>query len=140
MRKPGASHFLPFPAFSMPRAVTRGPHEHLLANYFGINAWSPDSRYLLALETDIVSGLPDGRPCTVGLVDLEDGNRFIPVMETRAWNFQEAAMAHWLPHEPDTFVVNDLRGGRFVALVRNWRTGAERVIPHPVSAVSQDGT
>ena len=136
-----------FPEFSAPRAVTRGPHEHLLANYFGINAWSPDSRYLLALETDIVSGLPDGRPCTVGLVDLEDGNRFIPVMETRAWNFQEAAMAHWLPPRAarrsaptDAFVVNDLRDGRFVAVVKNWRTGAERIIPHPVSAVSEDGS
>ena len=129
-----------FPVFSAPRAVTRGPKEHLLANYFGIDAWSPDFRYLLALETDIVHSLPDGRPCDVGLVDLADGNRFIPVMETRTWNFQEAAMAHWLPHAPDTFVVNDLRDGRFVAVVRNWRTGVERVVPHPVSAVSPDGS
>ena len=81
-----------FPKFSQPRAVTRGPHDHFLANYFGIDAWSPDFRYLLALETDIRDQLPDGRPCTVGLVDLADGNRFIPVMETRTWNFQEAAM------------------------------------------------
>ena len=36
------------------------------------------------------------RPCTVGLVDLADGDRFIPVTETRAWNFQEAAMTHWI--------------------------------------------
>lgn len=48
-------------------------------------------------------------------------------------------MAHWLPREADTFVVNDLRGARFVAVVRNWRTGAERIVPHPVSAVSPDG-
>ena len=152
----------PFPSFSVPRAVTRGPHEHLLANYFGINAWSPDLRYLLALETDIRHGLPDGRPCTVGLVDLADGNRFLPVMETRTWNFQEAAMAHWLPgraarrsaptelraarrsvptgDEADLFVVNDLRDGRFVAVVKDWRTGAERIVPHPVSAVSEDGS
>ncbi len=140
-----------FPVFSALRAVTRGPKEHLLANYFGIDAWSPDFRYLLALETDIRSSLPDGRPCTVGLVDLADGNRFIPVMETRAWNFQEAAMAHWIPQraarrsapsgdEGDDFIVNDLRDGRFVAVVKNWRTGAERVVPHPVSAVSPDGS
>ena len=134
-----ASGFAPFPTFSAPCAVTHGPREHLLANYFGIDAWSPDFRYLLALETDIVDSLPDGRPCTVGLVDLNDGNRFIPVMETRTWNFQEAAMAHWLPHDPGSFLVNDLRDGRFVTVVRNWRSGAERVIPHPVSAVSPDG-
>ena len=129
-----------FPELSPPRAVTQGPHDHFLANYFGINAWSPDNRYLLTLETDIKDKLPDGAPCTLGLVDLEDGNRFVPVMETRCWNFQEAAMAHWLPNEKDTFVVNDFRDGKFVAVVKNWRTGAERVYPFPVSAVSEDGT
>lgn len=139
-----------FPIFCAPRAATRGPREHLLANYFGIDAWSPDLRHLLVLETEIASGLPDGRACTVGLVDTEDGCRFIPVMETRAWNFQEAAMAHWLPHgtagkapphgRPCEFIVNDLRDGRFVAVVKNWRTGAERIVRHPVSAVSPDGT
>jgi len=61
-------------------------------------------------------------------------------METRTWNFQEAAMAHWLPNKPEAFIVNDLRDGRFVAVVRNWRTGAERIVPHPVSAVSRDGS
>ena len=131
---------VPFPELSAPRAVTQGPHDHFLANYFAINAWSPDNRYLLTLETDIKDELPDGRACTLGLVDLEEGNRFVPVMETRAWNFQEAAMAHWLPNEKYTFVVNDFRGGKFVAVIRNWRTGEERVIPHPVSAVSEDGT
>ena len=131
---------VPFPELSAPRAVTSGPREHFLANYFGINAWSPDNRYLLALETDLKDELPDGRPCTVGLVDLEDANRFIPVTETRTWNFQEAAMAHWLPNEKDVFLVNDLRGGKFVAVVKNWRTGEERVVPHPVSAVSEDGS
>ena len=130
----------PFPELSAPRAVTQGPHDHFLANYFAINAWSPDNRYLLTLETDIKDELPDGRACTLGLVDLEDGNRFVPVIETRAWNFQEAAMAHWLPNEKDAFVVNDFRNGKFVAVIRNWRTGAERVIPHPVSAVSEDGS
>ena len=130
----------PFPKFSAPRAVTKGPRGHFLANYFAINAWSPDNRYLLTLETDIKDKLPDGAPCTLGLVDLEAGNRFIPVMETRAWNFQEAAMAHWLPDEKDTFVVNDMRDGRFCAVVRNWKSGKERVYPFPVSAVSEDGT
>lgn len=49
-------------------------------------------------------------------------------------------MAHWLPREKDTFVFNDLRDGKFCAVVLNWKTGAERVFPgFPVSAVSEDG-
>ena len=130
---------VPFPEFSAPRAVTGGPHDHLLANYFAINAWSPDNRYLLTLETDLKDRMPDGQPCTLGLVDLGDGNRFIPVTTTCCWNFQEAAMAHWLPWAKDTFVFNDVRDGRFCAVVMNWRTKEERHFPYPVSAVSEDG-
>lgn len=46
-------------------------------------------------------------------------------------------MAHWIDN--DTFLYNDLREGRFVTVIRNWRTGAERIVPHPVSAVAPDG-
>ena len=129
----------PFPEFAKARAVTAGPHDHFFANYFAINAWSPDNRYVLVLETDIKDKLPDGAPCTLGLVDLEDGNTFIPVTTTRCWNFQEAAMAHWLPWAKDTFVFNDVRDGRFCAVVMNWRTKEERHFPFPVSAVTEDG-
>jgi len=66
----------PFPVFSAPRAVTAGPHDHLLANYFAINAWRPDNRYLLVLATDLRDRLPDGAACTLGLVDTaEKGKR-----------------------------------------------------------------
>ena len=37
---------VPFPELSAPCAVTSGPHEHFLANYFGINAWNPGNRLL----------------------------------------------------------------------------------------------
>ncbi len=130
----------PFPEFSSARALTSGPKEHFFANYFAINAWSPDNRYVLVLETDIKAHLPDGVPCTLGLVDTEDGNKFIPVTTTRCWNFQEATMAHWMPCEKDTFVFNDMRDGKFVAVVMNWKTKKERIVPCPVSAVSEDGT
>ena len=131
----------PFPEFSAPRAITKGPHEHLFASYYGVNAWSPDGRYVLVLETDLNGRLPEpGEKAKVGVVDLRKPGEFIPVAETVCWNFQEGTMAHWLPGEPDAFVYNDFRNGKFVAVVVNWRTKAERIVPWPVSAVSADGT
>ena len=130
----------PFPEVGAPRAITSGPHEHFFASYFGIDSWSADGRYVTVLETDLRDRMPEGAPATLGVVDLQDGNKFIPVAETRTWNFQEAAMAHWLPGEKDTFVYNDLRDGKFASVVRNWKTGVERILPMPVSAVSADGT
>ena len=129
-----------FLVVSAPRAITSGPHDHFLANYFAINAWSADLRYVAVLETDINGRLANaGERITLGLVDTRDGNRFIPVTTTACWNFQEATMVHWLPQEPDMFVFNDVRDGKFVAVIMNWKTKAERIVPHPVSAVSRDG-
>ena len=102
----------PFPQWSAPRAITRGPHDHLLASYFAIDSWSPNKRYMLVLETDVNGRLPEaGERCTLGVVDMEDGNRFIPVTTTACWNFQEAAMAFWMDN--DTILFNDLRDGKF---------------------------
>ena len=132
---------VPFPALSKPRAITQGPHDHFFANYAAVNAWSDDLRYVGVLETDLNGRLPEANErCTLGLVDTQDGNHFIPVTTTACWNFQEATMFHWLPGEKDTFVFNDMRDGKFVAVVMNWKTKSERIIPHPVSAVSRDGT
>ena len=130
----------PFPKWSEPRAVTSGPHEHFLASYFAIDSWSPDKRYMLVLETDLNGRLPEAdERCTLGVVDLQGGNRFIPVTTTACWNFQEAAMAFWMDNE--TILFNDVRDGKFRTIVMNWRTGRDiRVLPHPVSAVSEDRT
>ena len=128
-----------FPVWSVPRRITSGPREHLLASYFGIDCWSPSHRYVLALETTLNGKIPDVQDrATVGIIDLQDDNRFIPVSTTGCWNFQEAAMGHWL--DDDTVVFNDLRDGKFVTVVLNLRTKDERLLPHPVAAVSKDRT
>ena len=129
-----------FPEVGEAYAVTSGPLDHLLANYFGIDAWSPDGRYLAVLETYVNGRLvAEDEAATIALVDLQDGNKLIPLGKTLCWNFQEAAMFHWLPWEDGACIFNDRRDGKFVSVILNWKTGEERVIPYPVSAVSKDG-
>ena len=49
-------------------------------------------------------------------------------------------MAHWLGTAPQTqFIFNDLVDGRFVSVVYDMEKRTRRVVPFPVSAVSQDG-
>jgi hypothetical protein len=76
----------------------------------------------------------------LGLVDLTN-NEFIPIAKTRAWNFQQGCMAHWLATNPDSLIIyNDLRGSVFVSVILNVHTGKEiKTILYPVSAVSPDG-
>ncbi len=130
-----------FPSFSKPRAITAGPKDHLFASYYAINAWSADGRYATVLETDVKGRLAtENDPATLGVVDLKDNNRFIPLTTTRCWNFQEATMAHWLATAPDThFIYNDLVDGKFVSIIFDMKTKTKRVVPYPVSAVSPNG-
>lgn len=129
-----------FPEVGEPYAITKGPQDHLLANYFGINAWSPDGRYVCVLGVDFSGRLPEVTDsATVALVDLQDDNRYIPIAKTTCWNFQEAAMFHWLLWEDGLCAFNDMREGRFVTVLLNWKTGEERIVSRPVSAVDPTG-
>ena len=130
-----------FPGITGPEQITGNQYEHLLASYYGINSFDRSQRYVLVLRTDIRHKLPDEtEPATLGLVDIETG-RFIPLTETRAWNFQQGCMAHWLGTSPDSLIIyNDIREDEYVAVMMNVHTRDEiRIIPHPVSAVSPDG-
>jgi len=130
-----------FPKLNDPVQITKSDKEHLFASYYGINSWSKNQRYVTVLETDIKYKLPDeNEPALLGLVDLKT-NDFIPLTETRAWNFQQGCMAHWLAISPDSLIIyNDFRDGKYVSVIMNVFTKKEiKIIPYPVSAVSPNG-
>ncbi len=85
-----------FPKISEPVQLLDNGKELFYASYYGINSFSKDEKYATVLETDIKYRLPtEDDPATLGLVDLET-REFIPLTTTRAWNFQQGCMAHWL--------------------------------------------
>ena len=136
-----ADNTVQFPGIVQCRPITSGPSEHLFASYYGINSWDTTQRYALVLETDVRHHLPTEKdPATLGLVDMET-MEFRPLTQTRAWNFQQGCMAHWLGTAPDRLIIfNDLRNGEFVSVILDVHTKREiRTIPHPISAVSPNG-
>lgn len=130
-----------FPVYSKARAITSGPKDHLFASYYAINAWSADGRYATVLETDVKGRLPtEADVAVLGVVDAQDGHRFLPLTDTRCWNFQEATMSHWLGTAPQThFIFNDLVDGKFVSVIFDMTSKTRKIVPYPVSAVSPDG-
>ena len=131
-----------FPVVSECQAMTSGPKEHLFASYFGINSWDSTQRYATVLETNIQDRLPtEKEPATLGLVDMKT-MVFLPLTQTHAWNFQQGCMAHWLGTAPDRLIIfNDFREGKFVSVIMDVHAKRElKTIPHPISAVSPDGT
>lgn len=130
-----------FPEVTGPIQLTDGPKEHFFASYYAINSFSKSQKYATVLQTDVRYELPtENDTAILGLVDL-DTKEFIPISQTRAWNFQEGCMAHWLGTSPDSLIIfNDYRDGKFVSVILNVHTKEEkRVIDRPVSAVSPNG-
>ena len=84
-------------SLSPAEALTRGPRHHFFG-YYDKACWDGSGRYVACLETEFIDRPPtaaDG--VTVGIIDREDDNRWRPLARTRAWNWQQGTMLHWLP-------------------------------------------
>lgn len=110
------------------RAVTTGPRHHFFG-YYDKPPWDATGAYMLALETPLADRAPGPDDVAlVGLVDLEAGCRFNPVAETRAWNWQQGTMLHWVPGAADRLIAfNDRRGDSFVTVLLDIHRGARRL-------------
>lgn len=121
-------------------AVTSGPKHHFFG-YYDKFPWDSTGRYMLGMETTFINRPPTPEDSVViGLIDLQDNNRWRPIAETHAWNWQQGTMLQWLATAPDRLIIhNDRVGDRFVSVIRDIKTGESRTLPFPVYAVSRDG-
>ena len=120
------------------RAITRGPKFHWFGYYDKLE-FDPTGRYVLGMEVDFEHRSP--RPddvIKVGMVDTQDGDRWIELGETRAWNWQQGCMLQWLPGSKTEVIYNDRQGDRFVSHILDVKTRKKRMLPGPIYAVSPD--
>ncbi|MFZ5829723.1 MAG: hypothetical protein ACOY3P_06535 [Planctomycetota bacterium] len=121
------------------RQITQGPKFHWFGYYDKLQ-FDPTCRYVLGNEVDFEHRSPKADDVIrVGMVDLQDGDRWIELGESRAWNWQQGCMLQWLPGSKSEVVFNDRQGDRFVCHVLDVFSGKRRTIPHPVYALSPDG-
>jgi hypothetical protein len=123
------------------RAVTRGPRHHFFG-YYDKTPWDKTGRYLLANGIDFADRQPRaGEELTVGMVDLADGDRFIPLATTAAWCWQQGTMLQWVGSAPERDVIfNSFTNKEPTATILDIRTGKTRTLPRPIYALSADGT
>ena len=135
-----ADNWLPFDV-GKPTPVTRTPGHHFYG-YFGISPWDETGRYMLCLRSEFHDRMPEAEDkAVIGLVDLQDNRKFIPITETYAWNFQQGSFQRWLPTAPDKLIIyNDRIDDRLVSFVLDVWTGEKRELPRPISNVTRDGT
>ena len=121
------------------RVITQGPRHHWFGYYDKLE-FDPTGRYVLSNGVDFEHRSPraDDR-IEVGMVDLEDGDRWISLGESTAWCWQQGCMLQWIPDSKDTVLWNDREGGRYVCRILNVKTGHKRTIPYPIYALSPNG-
>ncbi len=119
--------------------ITSGPKFHFKP-YYDMQPWDVSGRYFLCMESDFQDRPPGADDSlTLGLVDLKRGNQFIELTKTKAWNFQQGCMPHWLPGSDGKIIYNDRVDREFHAIVLDIHTREKVVLPKPIQAVSPYG-
>lgn len=121
------------------RAITKGPAFHWFGYYDKLQV-DPTGRYVLANQVRFQHRSPGPEDTLrVGMVDLRDGDRWIELGQTKAWNWQQGCMLQWVPGRSGEVMWNDREDGQFVAHFVHAKTGKRRTIPSPVYTLSPDG-
>jgi hypothetical protein len=99
------------------RPITRGPKFHW-RGYYDKFLFSADDRFVLANEVDFEGRTPTkADSIRVGMVDTQDGDRWIDLGGSNAWNWQQGCMLQWVPGSDRDVAWNDREGGQFVTRV-----------------------
>jgi len=121
------------------RRITYGTRHHFFG-YYDKSCWDASGRWILGLESPFMDRPPRaGDRLVIGVIDTWNGDRWQPVAETSAWNWQQGCMLQWLGDRRE-IIFNDRRGGSFVSRIIHLDTGCERTLTRPVYAVSRDGS
>lgn len=122
------------------RQITHGPKYHWFGYYDKLE-FDPTSRYVLSNEVEFEGRSPRADDVIkVGMVDLQDNDRWIELGKSNAWSWQQGCMLQWVPGTESTVIWNDREGDRFVARMLDVKTKKMRVLPMPIYALSPDGT
>lgn len=121
------------------RVITKGPRHHWFGYYDKLE-FDPTSRYVLGMSVDFEHRSP--RPTDqieIGMVDLQDHDRWISLGHSTAWCWQQGCMLQWIPGSSETILWNDREGEDYICRILNVKTGSQRTVPHPIYALSPNG-
>lgn len=122
------------------RAITRGPGYHWFGYYDKLEL-DPSGRYVLGNHVAFEGRTPaPDDVIQVGMIDLQNDDRWVPFGDSRAWSWQQACMLQWIAGSSSLVIWNDRQGDQFVSHIYD-TTKRQRVrtLPAPVHCLSPDG-
>ncbi len=121
------------------RVITKGPKHHWFSYYDKLQ-FDAANRRVLCMEVDFEHRTPTiGDTIRLGMVDLEDNDRWVDLDQSNAWCWQQGCMLQWLPGSESEIIWNDREDGAYVSRILDVESGRKRTVPHPIYSVSPDG-
>lgn len=122
------------------RAITKGPKHHWFGYYDKLE-FDPTNRYVLGMEVGFEHRQPaPDDEIAIGMVDLENGDRWIDIGRTKAWCWQQGCMLQWIPESTSELIWNDREDGQFVSRRFDTKKHKTLTIPAPIYALTPDGS
>ncbi len=135
---PVLASFNPLQDFEIVK-LTTGPKYHWFG-YYDKQQVSADGRYALGMEVGFQYRSPNENDViNIGMVDLQDQNKWIEIGKCKAWGWQQGCMLQWVPGSSEEVIWNDREGDQFVARHYNLRTKKTRTLPRAIYTLSPDG-
>ena len=121
------------------RAITRGPKYHWFG-YYDKWQFDPENRYVLGMEVEFEHRSPRADDVIkIGMVDLQDDDKWIELGQSTAWCWQQGCMLQWIPGSKSKILWNDRQDESYVCRVLDVKTKKLRTVPHPIYTLSSDG-
>lgn len=125
--------------FPPTRQITQGPGFHWFGYYDKLQ-FDPTNRFVLCNKVSFEHRSPIADDVIeVGMIDLEEKDKWIPLGKSNAWNWQQGCMLQWIPGTESKVIWNDREKDRFVSHILDVKTGDKRTLPSPVYSVSPNG-
>ena len=121
--------------------------QHHFFGYYNKSNWDPNGRLLLSHEVPWRDAyLTPDLVAKVGYFDLEKGDGFHAVGETRTWNWQMGSQLQWLGGSQGRKIIFNVRTDNastpypyFGAEIRDIATGESRLLPMPIYVAAPNG-
>ena len=113
---------------------------HYFFGYYDIPFLDKSGKYHLCHKVGFLDRLPEKDDVVeIGMIDLSDNNRYIPLSKTTAWNFQQGSFLRWHPTEKDCIIYNVRTENGYNSEILNVVTGEKKRLDMPAATVSPCG-
>jgi hypothetical protein len=121
------------------RTITHGPRHHWFAYYDKLQ-FDPSIRYCLGNSVDFEHRSPTADDSIeLGMVDLQDSDRWIPLGKSSAWGWQQGCMFQWVPGSESLVIYNDRQDGHYISRVQDAFGGKQTTLSRAIYSLSPKG-